>query len=221
VKKAQPRVAKPKKKKGKWGREETFTRQVAEQICELIADGMTLTKICEAKAMPSIRTVQRWFLRHSEFHAQYWQARKLSAPILFDRARDIADNTSSDVFVDAKGTKRVDSGIVNRDRLRVDTLKWAAAKLNPERFGDKVQHTGTNDGPIEIAHIERLTPAEVAAELSKLIGVAEKEMGLTSGGSQPTEARIERIKDARNGILPPAIYTTLYHHERGPGDVVH
>ena len=85
----------------------------------------------------------------------------------------------------------------------------------------RCKHTGANDGPIEIAHIERLTPAEVAAELSKLIGVAEREMGLTSGGSQPTAARIERIKDAGSGILPPALYAVLWQHERGPRDRIH
>jgi hypothetical protein len=215
--KLKKRTAKPKK--GKWGREETFTQEVADRICDLIADGKTLTKICETKGMPSIRTVQRWCQRHAEFEQQYWRARKLSAPILFDLARDISSNSAGDIFTDTRGTRRVDSGIVNRDRLRVDTLKWAAAKLNPERFGDKLQQT--SDVKVEITRTEPLTPAEVAAELSKLIGVAEKEMGLTPGGSQPVEVRIERIKEVGGGVLPPAIYAALYQHERGPGESVH
>ena len=209
------------KKKGKWGREETFTQEVADKICDLLAGGKTLTKICKTKGMPSIRTVQRWCQRHAEFELQYWRARKLSATSLADDALDIADNSSGDVFVDAKGIRRADLGIVNRDRMRVETRLKLAAKFWPERYGDKVQQTGANDGPIEIAHIERLTPAEVAAELSKLIGVAEREMGLTSGGSQPTAARIERIKDAGSGILPPALYAVLWQHERGPRDRIH
>ena len=53
-------------KKGKWGREETFTQEVADKICDLLAGGKTLTKICKTKGMPSIRTVQRWCQRHAD-----------------------------------------------------------------------------------------------------------------------------------------------------------
>jgi hypothetical protein len=201
--------------------EDDFTPELGTKICDLIADGETLTKICRAKGMPGRRSVQRWILKYPDFERTYWQARKLSATTLFDKARDEADNTTKDFFMDAKGVKRVDTGIVSRAALRVRTLQWAATKLNPERYGDKVQHTGANDGPIEIAHIERLTPAEVAAELSKLMGVAEKEMGLTPGGSQPVQVRIERIKEVGGGVLPPAIYAALYQHERGPSESVH
>ena len=31
----------------------------------------------------------------------------------------------------------------------MDARKWVASKLKPRKYGDKVAHTGPNDGPIK------------------------------------------------------------------------
>lgn len=52
----------------------------------------------------------------------------------------------------AKGekTKRYDSAAVQRDRLRVDALKWQLSKEDPKKYGDKVDVT-TGNNPLPAA----------------------------------------------------------------------
>lgn len=168
-------------------------------------------------------TVRRWIDRHPEFDKAYTRARELLGDFHFEAMIKIADDASGDKTLDAKGNPQVSWENVQRSKLRIETRRWVVARLNPAKCSEKIvqQHTGANDGPIEIARKEPLTTAEVAAELSKLIGVAEKEMGLPPGGSQPVEERIARIKEAGNGVLPPAIYAALWQHERGNAATVH
>ncbi len=44
---------------------------------------------------------------------------------------------------DKDGKKALDHEHVQRSRLRVDTRKWAAGKLAPKRYGDKLNLGGT------------------------------------------------------------------------------
>ncbi len=81
-------------------------------------------------------------------HAQYARAREMQADALFDEALAIADDGSGDWAVDKDGKKTLDHEHVQRSRLRVDTRKWAAGKLAPKRYGDKMQHTGEGGGPV-------------------------------------------------------------------------
>jgi hypothetical protein len=209
----------PAAPKKRIGAEETYSKEIADKICEEIIAGKTMIQICKAKGMPSARTVRRWLRRHPEFERAHWQARKLSAATLADEARDIADDVSGDVFEDAKGIRRTDSGNVNRARLQVDIRLKLASKYWPERFGEKIEQR--IEQTVEITHLEKLTPAEVAAELSKLIGEAEREMNLTHSANETNEERIERIKEVGGGILPPRIYRALYELERGANDSIH
>ena len=58
-----------------------------------------------------------------------------------DSSRDILETETS--YTDSKGNvtekteRRSDNTAVNRDRLRVDTLKWLMCKLRPSVYGDK------------------------------------------------------------------------------------
>jgi hypothetical protein len=201
------------------GAEETYTQEIADKICEEIVAGKTMIQICQMKDMPSARTVRRWLRRHPEFERAHWQARKLSAATLADEARDIADDTSSDRYSDAKGISRTDIGAINRARLMVDIRLKLASKYWPERFGERIEQR--IEQTVEVTHFEKLTAEEVAIELKKLIGEAEKEMGLAHAATETPEQRIERIKQVGGGILPPMIYRALYELERGPNDSVH
>ena len=42
------------------------------------------------------------------------------------------------------------TGDPQRDRLRLDTRKWLMSKMDPKRFGDKVEqtHLGADGGPV-------------------------------------------------------------------------
>lgn len=117
----------PKPKK-KHGRPTKFTQELANTICERIANGETLRAICrEIGFLPS--TVIMWTNQNGTFFEQYAQARLKQADAYADMILDEAFN-SHDAQI---------------GRLRVDALKWVASKLAPKRYGDKVEveQTGT------------------------------------------------------------------------------
>ncbi len=92
----------------------------------------------------------------------------MQADTLFDEALEIADDASGDWIKTEDGKKILDHEHVQRSRLRVDTRKWAAGKMAPKRYGDKIQHTGDGGGPIRTEVDLTGIPTDVLRELRKL-----------------------------------------------------
>ncbi len=161
---------KPTPKKAKKGRPSLYTEALAAKICARLAEGETLRAICRDEAMPAISTVMGWLFngKHKDFSEQYAHARVRQADALFDEALEIADDVSGDWTADKDGKKTLDHEHVQRSRLRVDTRKWAAGKLAPKRYGDKLQHTGEGGGPIRTEVDLTGIPTDVLRELRKL-----------------------------------------------------
>ncbi len=163
---------KPAPAKRKRGRPSRYTPELAAKLCERLAEGETLRSICRDDAMPGKTTVLRWLSdkKNGDFRDQYAHARELQADSLFDEALEIADDASGDWSTDRDGKKVLDHEHVQRSRLRVDTRKWAAGKLAPKRYGDKVQHTGDGGGPIRVRpDLSKLTGDELDA-LERILG---------------------------------------------------
>lgn len=124
-----------------------FSDDLADQICEGIADGRSLRSICNEPGMPNKATVFRWLAGNEAFRDRYARARDAQADAIFDEILDIADDASND-WMERRGEE--DSGwVVNgehvqRSRIRIDARKWMAGKLRPKVYGDKldVEHTG-------------------------------------------------------------------------------
>ncbi len=156
------------------GRPTRYTEAIAVKICRRLAEGESLRKICKNTSMPAISTVMGWLFdgKHAEFSEQYAHARDLQADKLFDEALEIADATSDDWITTEDDKKILDHEHVQRSRLRVDTRKWAAGKLAPKRYGDKLQHTGDGGGPIRVRpDLSKLTDEELDA-LERILGRA-------------------------------------------------
>jgi hypothetical protein len=124
-------------------RPSSFTQEIADLICEGIADGRSLRSICEAEDMPSKSAVFRWLGVNEAFRDQYARARESQADVLFDEILAIADDGKNDTYVTDEG-ERVNHDVIARSKLRVDARKWMAGKLRPKVYGDKIQteHSG-------------------------------------------------------------------------------
>lgn len=146
------------------GRPSEFTQEMADAICERIADGQSLRAICLDDGMPSKSTVFKWLGQQEAFADQYARAREAQADALFDEVLDIADEDCLIVLRDDGGEPvkaEFDSTAVQRNKLRVDARKWMAGKLRPKVYGDKItqEHTGPGGGAVQImatAHDENL-----------------------------------------------------------------
>jgi hypothetical protein len=125
------------KKKGP-GPVSSFTDELANRICEQIADGTSLIKICKAEGMPNKSTVLRWLEDKPEFATKYARARELMADHHFDLMQDIADEATPETVQTAK--------------LRLETMRWRVSKLLPKKYGEKVETAHT--GAVEVRHLQ-------------------------------------------------------------------
>ena len=160
--------------KRKKGRPSRYTEAIAVKICRRLAEGESLRKISKDTSMPDKTTVLRWLAakENAEFRTQYAHAREMQADALFDEALEIADEASEDWTTGKDGARILDHEHVQRSRLRVDTRKWAASKLAPKRYGEKLQHTGDGGGPIQVRpDLSKLTDKELDA-LERILGRA-------------------------------------------------
>ena len=159
-------MSKTSKTTRKRGRPTSYTDALADNICRRIAEGESLRKICRDASMPDKTTVLRWLANedNAQFRTQYAHAREMQADALFDEALEIADDASGDWTKTEDGKAILDHEHVQRSRLRVDTRKWAAGKLAPKRYGDKLQHTGDGGGPIRVRpDLSKLSDEELDA----------------------------------------------------------
>lgn len=132
------------------GRPTAYNDDVADRICNGLADARSLRSICCDQDMPSQSTVFRWLGddRYIAFREQYARAREAQADAIFDEMLDIADDGTNDWMErkreDGSTDEVVNHEHISRSKLRIEARKWMAAKLRPKVYGDKldVAHTG-------------------------------------------------------------------------------
>ena len=94
----------------KMGRPSEFSEEIVTAICERMAGGETLRKICSDPDMPNRNTVLRWVRNDDGFKKQYAIAREACMDWYADEIVDIAWDTSKDTI---KGKKGMLSAITN------------------------------------------------------------------------------------------------------------
>ena len=154
------------------GRPSGFSQEVADVICERLANGESLRRICRDDDMPEMRAVMRWLNAREEFRQQYARARELQAEYIFDQMTEIADDGTNDWMAsnapDCEGYK-INGEHVSRSKLRIDARKWMLAKMAPRKYGDKQQidHV-SSDGSMQPA-----SPEEAMARIMGVLAIVE------------------------------------------------
>lgn len=135
------------------GRPATFDKSITDEIFDRMAGGESLKRICSEDGMPSMQTVFKWLRLHPELGDNYARAITERADAVFEEMFTIADDGSNDTYVDDEGNVRVDTDVINRSRLRIDTRKWALSRMNPKKYGDKIEQV--HSGSVEVSQITR------------------------------------------------------------------
>ena len=118
---------KPKKKMGR--PPFPYSEEMADAICERLADGDSMLHISHEKGMPSYNIVLRWLEKNEGFRLKYARAREAQADRYANETRDIVDAAKTGL----------DATLA---RLKFDQRRWHASKLAPKKYGDKLEHTG-------------------------------------------------------------------------------
>lgn len=140
----------PKKTPKKNGRPSKYTDKLADEICQMIAQGQSVRSICAKKDMISMQTFFRWRRENEKFREQYARACEERSYAYAEDIIEIADNATNDYMEKLEGDGYIfNSENVQRSRLRIDTRKWLMSKLNPKVYGDKLDMT-TNGNDIGV-----------------------------------------------------------------------
>lgn len=143
----------------KKGRPEKYTTELADNICQEIATtSKGLRAICKELCI-STTLIVRWLRDEDKeyFRIQYARAKKSQAHVLVEEMLELADNCRMGI---RKRKKKLPNGLieeetteidmVERTRLQIESRKWLAAKLNPKKYGEKVEVSGDKDNPLSI-----------------------------------------------------------------------
>jgi len=117
-----------------------YSEEVAAEICERMIEGKGLLQICKDEDMPARGTVYRWLDGRPSFRDRYARAREAQMDYFAELIREIAFDESGDIVLQQVGNKTTavaNHAKVQRDRLKVDSLKWIASKLFGRQYGDK------------------------------------------------------------------------------------
>lgn len=120
------------------GRPTRVTPVAKQEICERIAKGELLLKICEDEHMPSLTAVGRAKLADEEFRAAYARAREDGAEVMVEAGLRMVAHDANDLQETEDGRLITNHEVVARARLHWDAIRWAAGKFNAKRFGDKL-----------------------------------------------------------------------------------
>lgn len=162
------------------GRPSLFSQELADQICERLADGDSLRTICDEPEFPSRSTVFKWLAENKEFSDQYAHARDAQADAIFDDILEIADDGRNDWIErhndDGENIGWRENGeALRRSQLRIDARKWMASKLRPKKYGEKIAIGGDKD--LDPIQTEEKAPRDLAKAVALVLGKGMKANG--------------------------------------------
>lgn len=145
----------PKRPPNRVGRPSKYTNELADKICQMIAQGQSVRSICAKKDMISMQTFFRWLRENDKFREQYARACEERSYMHAEEILEIADDARNDYMekLDDSGNLlgyTLNGEHVQRSRLRIDTRKWLMSKQNPKVYGDKLDMT-TNGNDIGVS----------------------------------------------------------------------
>lgn len=119
--------------------------EVFEKIILEIENGKSLNQLFKEDWTPSSQTFYIWLEKDEAKSKRYARACEVRADTIFEQILEIADDSSQDTIIVPIGegieVEKLNPEFVQRSRLRVDARKWVVAKLNPKKYGDKIEQT--------------------------------------------------------------------------------
>lgn len=116
-------------------------------ILEALEDGESLVSFIKRTArdvIPSRGTFYVWLKDDEALQDKYARACEVRSEKMFEEMLDIADDGTNDYMTVVKGDIAYnveDKEVVNRSRLRIDTRKWILSKMQPKKYGDRLDVT--------------------------------------------------------------------------------
>lgn len=138
------------------GDESSFTKELADKICQEVSEGKSCRLVCRELNIPQTN-VRYWYLHDVQgFAAQYARAREAQMEAWADEITEISDDGTNDWMTIKRGGEDVEvpnQEVLQRSRLRVDTRKWLMSKIAPKKYGERIEQriSGADGGPVQFS----------------------------------------------------------------------
>jgi hypothetical protein len=124
-----------------------YTEKRFDDILSSIETGKALGEACKENGVTP-QSFHKW-LREDKTKgklkiSKYARACEIRAEIIFEEIMQIADDPREDAIVTDSGII-MNTEFVQRSRLRIDARKWTLSKMNPKKYGDKIESTLVGD----------------------------------------------------------------------------
>ena len=123
-----------------------LTIKAFDEIIGLLEKGDSLSDVLKQnKDYPSRPTFYKFLKGNDDCFNKYARATKMRADFLFDQILEIADKQDKDVVISKEGIEVINHNLVNRNRLQIDSRKWVLSKMNPKKYGEKLDVTSDGE----------------------------------------------------------------------------
>ena len=140
----------------KVGRPSIYTQELADKICEQIALGNSIRKVCESDDMPGLSSIFKWIRENKEFAQQYARATGERTEAQHEDLLELGDEAIKHAY---KADPKAAGAVVQAVKLKADNLKWSMSKMVPKKYGDKLDMTTNGkDLPIpllDVSHYQK------------------------------------------------------------------
>jgi hypothetical protein len=141
-----------------------YTPELSEKICEIISTSSRGLRSISKELNISTFSILKWLNENKEFSIQYARAKEMQADFMAEEIIEISDDNSNDTLSTDFGDKE-NKEWTNRSRLRVDARKWAASKLAPKKYGDKLELSGDPQNPVSKISLSDEQVKDIASKL--------------------------------------------------------
>ena len=134
-----------------------YSVELGRKICERIANGESLRKICSEPGMPARMSVFRWLRAKGDFAEEYADARQMQGDYMDDLILETAYECDPRNFRAAS--------------VKISAFQWRAMKLRPREYGERksVELSGPDRAPLTSVNLNTTSPVESSRVYQELI----------------------------------------------------
>jgi len=150
---------------------------IFKTIIQRIELGESLRAILKDNGMPSRPLFFQWLKEDEIKINQYARATEIRADLEFDYMLEIADDSTNDYMtkvIQGEKVEVLNTENLQRSRLRIDTRKWILARMNPKKYGEKLDQNINHSGEIKTNDLSKM-PTDELIKRAKAIETIENE----------------------------------------------
>jgi hypothetical protein len=135
-------MAKPKQGRGQPTK---YNEDIANELCNLIMTGLSVTKICLLENMPPRSTLNGWLVKNTDFSYRYAQALQFRTHLKAEERHELIELAFKDIASLPEGVNG--NAWITLVKEQIRAIEWDAERLAAKRY--KCKEDDTDKGASE------------------------------------------------------------------------